>query len=670
MAAPSTAHALFADAALWDDHDPDYVAIAAIVGDSNEDRASTQRAVVNLAKRTPVALAFQLDSDTNSVYVGHSPTIFVADILHASPYDNKTIVMVGDDLSTATPVALHPDAFTRTANAHLYNLGYLQGPNGHGAAPPVFRFDHNGAGGADTSQHRVRRAMVLPPSLASNILEQNPTGVLSLLRFCNTIVAPAIAAGGAAAARMAPVREWYRAGCTNTAAGAPRSVIEVAQVTSANPVHNQRLAAHSRDVLSALRARLGDGGPSLTTAAFNRGVQDLTTTMSQTTRETLTYHREAARKSFTSTFGASLCARMMRLTGSAAEADLPDVHNLVASAAKHNQCSVVQAQLDDRTSASLVPLSHANRPLVTTSMMDTVYRSFQPSSSGLTFGQGLSPFAVVCEGHKEAALVLNSVKRAELVESGAGASLDDASSILSVDVRLATEATVAAEKLYGWSVHLDVFHGTLQPVAARARQAVLVVGPALSQLARVCDNPAEVADFTNRVLYEIQQEYFGWCNKMASRTAGVDMDTAPDYSRVTDMVLTYRAQGLSPLPSSWCLLFRNVLRPAAAAPAAASPPGPRQRAVGTSSVNPHADSRLMQRFRDSEFTNVRSLQEAAPSGTTVPQHRGQEVCLTWALKGECNETCRRAGCHCRYGRDTIAGLHRYMDACGVPGAAN
>ena len=87
MATPSAAHALFADAALWD-HDPDCVAIAAIVGDSNEDRANTQRAVVNLAKRTPVALAFQLDSDTNSVCVGHSPTIFVADILQDESLDS------------------------------------------------------------------------------------------------------------------------------------------------------------------------------------------------------------------------------------------------------------------------------------------------------------------------------------------------------------------------------------------------------------------------------------------------------------------------------------------------------------------------------------------------------------------------------------------------------
>jgi hypothetical protein len=51
----------------------------------------------------------------------------------------------------------------------------------------------------------------------------------------------------------------------------------------------------------------------------------------------------------------------------------------------------------------------------------------------------------------------------------------------------------------------------------------------------------------------------------------------------------------------------------------------------------------------------------------VPKHSGQPVCLAWALKGACNNNCRRAHLHVRYSQTTVKALHKLMTDCGVPG---
>ena len=82
-------------------------------------------------------------------------------------------------------------------------------------------------------------------------------------------------------------------------------------------------------------------------------------------------------------------------------------------------------------------------------------------------------------------------------------------------------------------------------------------------------------------------------------------------------------------------------------------------------TNPHADTALLKRYRDSPFSSLTELQKAAGEGASVPKHRGEPACLTWALRGVCNSNCKRKESHVRCSRDAVKGLHDCLDACGV-----
>ena len=177
-------------------------------------------------------------------------------------------------------------------------------------------------------------------------------------------------------------------------------------------------------------------------------------------------------------------------------------------------------------------------------------------------------------------------------------------------------------------------------------------------------------DLVCRVLYEAQQEYFEYVNGLASGRRA----TMPTYSEILGRVRTFRAASLCPLPASWYSLVD-------------APPDPNRRSTGPSAggrnrtdsagggrprngpaFNTHADRRLMQRFRDSEHNTISDMMRG--HNPAVPTHNGQEVCLAWALRGECTEACRRRSNHVRYGRNTVQEIHDLMDTCGVASSQN
>ncbi len=112
------------------------------------------------------------------------------------------------------------------------------------------------------------------------------------------------------------------------------------------------------------------------------------------------------------------------------------------------------------------------------------------------------------------------VKQAELAEAGSSMSLADASRLIMTDVRFPFDPQVGAEKLYGWSIILDLFHGSNQPMLDVIRDFVIGTGPALHRIAEQhVDNPAGM-DLVCHVMFEVQQEYFMWANDVACTGVG------------------------------------------------------------------------------------------------------------------------------------------------------
>ena len=171
-----------------------------------------------------------------------------------------------------------------------------------------------------------------------------------------------------------------------------------------------------------------------------------------------------------------------------------------------------------------------------------------PGGDGLTFTKGLSPFAAVCEGHDGIAQVHSLVQRAQLMETGASVSLADATALTSDDVRFPTQPYVAVEKLYVWSVIMDVFHGDRHPVAFAISEAMRLIGPLLQRMAgHMGDTPGAGMELICRVMYDMQQDYYQYLSNMAAAVPGAP----PTFAAVIKLMQTYRAESLTPLPAHW-----------------------------------------------------------------------------------------------------------------------
>ena len=84
---------------------------------------------------------------------------------------------------------------------------------------------------------------------------------------------------------------------------------------------------------------------------------------------------------------------------------------------------------------------------------------------------------------------------------GTSASLADAERITTADVRFPADAQTAAEKMCGWSIATDAFHGANRDIANAVRAFVLEVGPALHRLANThSDGGSAGMDLVCRVL--------------------------------------------------------------------------------------------------------------------------------------------------------------------------
>ena len=191
--------------------------------------------------------------------------------------------------------------------------------------------------------------------------------------------------------------------------------------------------------------------------------------------------------------------------------------------------------------------------------------------------------------------------------------------------------------------------------------------PKLNSLAlQSGDTPGIGMDLVCRVMFEAQQEFLSYVNALASYNpaGGGPAPVVPTYATILNKVETYCAQSLSPLPAPW---YHLVNAPKVSVPGGpASEPGRRSQHEQIGAVpcfNTHASRELMSRFRDSNHSTISGMMEG--HDVTVPKHAGKPVCLTWALKGECSSTCRRASAHARYSRDTIRAIHQLLTDCGV-----
>ena len=134
-AAPNNFHALLTTAAFWADPTPDYAQVTALVGDVATNRAAALRSLLNVAARSPTAVAMVLTGDEDHICVGHSPFQCPAQPGQATGMDDRAIVLVGCRSNACAPVALPNKAFERTNQTVCANIANIVGAQGFAAAP-------------------------------------------------------------------------------------------------------------------------------------------------------------------------------------------------------------------------------------------------------------------------------------------------------------------------------------------------------------------------------------------------------------------------------------------------------------------------------------------------------------------------------------------------------
>ena len=662
-AAPPQFSDLLNDTTKWISADPTYAAFLPSVGHQDTAAGITadgfKSALVNIAHRSPVAVAFVMTGDEDHIYVGHSPRIYPTDMTNTSPMDGLLVLLVGDDPNSCTPVVIPDAALTRTAQIRCLDIPTIVGATGHGATPPIFRAGPHAAAAAP-DRMGIQRIMLFPCADAARAVSTHKDGRYSLTSFYHEwITGKYDSASPDDVARYAPMAWFFRGASTNATGDV--GAIRVAPVVIGLPNVQARLNSFVSLTKTEAMARLGHGGPGLSNAAFGLGVADICQTLEDTAEAALTYNRDSKLKTFADKHGDALERRILRFCNVATEASLPEAHRLLLQAPKNKEYSILTVLFTERAERTSLPISSINAPLATPSLVDHVFRGYNPANNGLTLGSGLTPFHITCDGHGDIAAIKALIKKAELVEGGTSLSLNDASVLTSNTTALPTEVFVAIEKLCGWSVVADVFHGAATPIATNIRNAVDKVHPHLHRLvAQTAVNEVVGMELVNRVLFEFQQDYYAFLNELATATTPTAVEV-PTFRRIQDAVTSHRASSLCMLPASWYSSLQGDEWEQVSGKQKKQTP--RDLSGTAARVNPKADRALLSRYKDSGHTSIAAL--IGSHDVEIPKHQGQPICLTWALKGACSAGCKRKDQHKTYGRTTNQQIHALLDTCGV-----
>jgi hypothetical protein len=253
-------------------------------------------------------------------------------------------------------VVLPAEAFGRTGDIRAANIATIVGATGHGAAPTVYRTGPHVAG-PTVNQLRVRRAILLPPSFAATAVSYRDDGRLTLAAFYAQFVLNKHDSAVAAKAQMwSHVAQWFRLALTDN--NANESVVHVVPVEPPTPPVRMSLTNFTTQRIRDLLGKVGFGGPGLTNAAFQAGIDLLRGSMTNNQDAYLEYNCQARRKTFAEKHGAALETRILRFTGQPDEAHLPEIHRLMTNAPRGRKYSILNSQLLLGTRDRIGPTAH------------------------------------------------------------------------------------------------------------------------------------------------------------------------------------------------------------------------------------------------------------------------------------------------------------------------
>lgn len=127
----------------------------------------------------------------------------------------------------------------------------------------------------------------------------------------------------------------------------------------------------------------------------------------------------------------------------------PELHCILAACKDNSRhANMIQSKLTALATASKLPLSNINGPVMTPHLL-ALFRSHDLIGSMTNFGEGLTCVSTVMRGHPGAKEVKKQLRGMLFIESGSTLTLSDARAVATSDPRFCTGSAVTIAKLRG-----------------------------------------------------------------------------------------------------------------------------------------------------------------------------------------------------------------------------
>ena len=654
---------LYSTAAAFDQHDIDFATLDTSFGANNAlGQAGVLDLVAATATRTPIVMAMFCADDPEVISIVHRPRAFPVSITGVTPMDGRVHAIHGNHEGMLTPIHL-PEAglgrsTARVLDDHVALKAAVDASGGFAA-----HIADNTA--PNTTAVRARRVCVLPIEWATRALE---IGSFSPAGFYDEFLHPLI--GTADEAPYQAIRDWWRVASTTTDVGG-HSSLEVAGTVLTTTQRATVIHWLARTARADIDMAVPFGMDPLTNTTFNTAMTQLSTQMAA--HDTAIVTREDARvapQTFAARYSVFVHNEMINITGAADEDHLPALMRGLALHKKQAEdIPFLRAMVDAHANEANCLADECTKPMVTNGMI-SMLREWRLVNVGEELTCGLSPFAIVCQGHPEARSASDRVDTQLRLEQNANAiSCADAQIFITRAAKLPVDEVQCSEKLAGFSLMVDLVFGSNHALANQFRNCLIQVRGFLQSGLRVHfpDSPGKRLHVGLRIMFWFTTELFFY---IGERRAGND-PAMPPWSQLTKMCQTRNFESVLPLlPESW--LERVDDRPAANVPAPS--PASTDAAVGGGSpktrvTNENPNKGLIKRFKDCPHSNITDMLNVAKSkglNPKIPSVVDEPICLTWTLTGSCWENCRRKGMHKYCAPATVLKVHELMDTCDVP----
>jgi len=391
--------------------------------------------VLAYAEAFPTLCAIISNADPTSILLSSSPTLYRRITGIASAVDNRVVMFLGNSEENVVPFVLPDDAFGRLS--HLDSVVVTTDTNAHQAAYAA-GVNYIPTIANDAASERVRpcRVIVLPPDLAATLVTE-PNSRMSFERFWTQVVLPLHTADPVG---NKPIVDWWKAATTVNAAG------HLMSIAAPQPaVTDLTFWGWARRTASAIFSHV----PAVNAPGLNQvavAVSQVTTHLQNIKQVRIDEAAARANMSFTQRCRTPLASVLHRFCRVAADAQLPDIHQVFASNEKRSR-DTANISISLYTHLLQTPyINTMNLPKVSPWMLD-IFRQHELVGNGMELGTGLNPFAVICSGHHNNNDILLLAKWQATVEAGATVSLLDTLEFKTKDARFPKTYLQASDKL-------------------------------------------------------------------------------------------------------------------------------------------------------------------------------------------------------------------------------